>query len=251
MPTVKPLKRIRHGAPAAALVLAALAALAALAGACQSGDEARAFRGVALSAPMAKPAFTLPDVNGRPFDFVAETRDRVALIFFGYTHCPDICPLHMANIAAVLKQMSFEERQRIVTVFVTTDPERDTPERLKSWLANFDPSFVGLTGTPDELAAGRAPATRFEAPAGLDLAALAAHLGAQVEQLAVAGDRATYAIGAEGTPTTLAALTAWLAERDLPLDDLRTGGPTLEEAFLELTGLDLTGETAPRVEEQA
>ena len=62
---------------------------------------------------------------------------------------------------------------------------------------------------------------------------------------------ATYAIGAEGTPTTVAALTAWLAERDLPLDDLRTGGPTLEEAFLELTGLDLTGETAPRVEEQA
>lgn len=127
-------------------------ALVTLLGACRGGEEARAFRGVALSAPTTKPSFTLPDVTGRPFDFVAETRDKVALVFFGYTHCPDICPLHMANIAAVLKQMPHEERARIVTVFVTTDPERDTPERLRTWLANFDPSFVGLTGTPDELA---------------------------------------------------------------------------------------------------
>lgn len=127
-------------------------ALLALLGACRSGEPARSFRGVALAAPMTKPSFTLPDVNGRPFDFVAETRDKVALVFFGYTHCPDICPLHMANIAAVLRQMPHEERQRIVTVFVTTDPERDTPEHLKGWLANFDPAFLGLTGTPDELA---------------------------------------------------------------------------------------------------
>jgi cytochrome oxidase Cu insertion factor (SCO1/SenC/PrrC family)/copper(I)-binding protein len=125
---------------------------ATLLAACQAGGEARAFRGVALSAPVSRPPFTLTDVNGQPFDFVRATQDKVALVFFGYTHCPDICPLHMANIAAVLKQMPHEERSRIVTIFVTTDPERDTPEHLKSWLANFDPSFVGLTGTPDELA---------------------------------------------------------------------------------------------------
>lgn len=119
------------------------------------------FRGVALPAPIEKPQLTLTDFNGRPYDFAAETRDKVALLFFGYTHCPDVCPLHMANIAAVLKQMSAEDRARVVTVFVTTDPERDTPQRLKEWLGNFDPTFVGLTGTQDELArAQQSVATR-------------------------------------------------------------------------------------------
>jgi cytochrome oxidase Cu insertion factor (SCO1/SenC/PrrC family)/copper(I)-binding protein len=108
-------------------------------------------RGVALPTPLAKPSFSLIDVNARRYDFAAETRDKVALLFFGYTHCPDVCPLHMANIAAVLKRMPAEDRARVVTVFVTTDPERDTPERLKEWLGNFDPSFVGLTGNKAEL----------------------------------------------------------------------------------------------------
>jgi len=130
-----------------------VALLLALA-ACAGRDSAvNAFRGVALVAPIAKPSFTLTDFNGEPYDFLEETRGKVALLFFGYTHCPDVCPLHMANIAAVLRQMPAEDRARVVTVFVTTDPERDTPERLKSWLANFDPTFVGLTGTPDELVA--------------------------------------------------------------------------------------------------
>jgi protein SCO1/2 len=101
---------------------------------------------------MPKPSFTLTDFNGQPYDFAAQIRDKVGLLFFGYTHCPDVCPLHMANIAAVLRKMPAEDRSRIVTVFATTDPERDTPERLRSWLGNFDPSFVGLTGSRAELA---------------------------------------------------------------------------------------------------
>lgn len=121
--------------------------------ACTTGDggDAGTFRGVALSTPLAKPAFTLTDFNGRSYDLVAQTRDKVALVFFGYTHCPDVCPVHMANIAAVLKRMPAEDRARVATVFVTTDPERDTPERLREWLGNFDASFVGLTGTKEEL----------------------------------------------------------------------------------------------------
>lgn len=114
------------------------------------------FRGVALSAPLAKPAIRLTDFNGRPFDFIADTRDKVTLLFFGYTHCPDVCPLHMANIAAVLRTMPAEDRARVATIFVTTDPERDTPERMREWLANFDPSFIGLTGTKEELARAQA-----------------------------------------------------------------------------------------------
>lgn len=121
--------------------------------ACSPGDGrvAGAFRGIALHTPLQKPPIALTDFNGQPYDLVTQTRDKVALVFFGYTHCPDVCPLHMANIAAVLKRMSAEDRARVVTVFVTTDPERDTPERLREWLGNFDASFVGLTGTKAEL----------------------------------------------------------------------------------------------------
>lgn len=105
------------------------------------------FRGVTLASPIPKPSFTLMDQDGKPFDFGRETQGKVALLFFGYTHCPDICPLHMANIAAVLRTMPVEERNAIRVVFVTTDPERDTPARLKEWLGAIDPSFVGLTGS--------------------------------------------------------------------------------------------------------
>lgn len=135
-------------------------------GACgtdRSGNAA-GFRGVAVPAPIAKPSITLTDFNGQRFDLATATQDKVALVFFGYTHCPDVCPLHMANIAAVLRRMTAEDRARVVTVFVTTDPERDTPARLREWLGNFDPSFVGLTGTKDELA-------RAQASLGLDAAA--------------------------------------------------------------------------------
>lgn len=130
--------------------LVALFVLTACAGDRSGG--AGTFRGVAVSPPIAKPPLVLTDFNGRRYDFAAETRGKVALLFFGYTHCPDVCPLHMANIAAVLRRMPAEDRARVITVFVTTDPERDTPDRLRDWLGNFDPSFVGLTGTRQELA---------------------------------------------------------------------------------------------------
>jgi cytochrome oxidase Cu insertion factor (SCO1/SenC/PrrC family)/copper(I)-binding protein len=159
------------------------------------GGTASGFRGVALHTPLAKPSFSLIDVNARRYDFATETRDKVALLFFGYTHCPDICPLHMANIAAVLKRMPAGDRARVVTVFVTTDPERDTPERLKEWLGNFDPSFVGLTGNKTELAqalqsVGLAETTREYA--GPDSANYFVGHGAQV--FAFARDGIAYTI---------------------------------------------------------
>ena len=134
-------------------ILLALPILAVVAACGERDTSATAFRGVAMATPLARPSFTLTDFNGQPYDFVERTRDKVALVFFGYTHCPDVCPLHMANIAAVLRQMPAGERARVATIFVTTDPERDTPERLRTWLANFDPSFVGVTGTSEEIAA--------------------------------------------------------------------------------------------------
>ncbi len=121
------------------------------------------FRGVVLRTPLDKPDFTLTDFNGEPYNFRLKTAGKVALLFFGYTHCPDVCPLHAANVAAVLKQLPFETRAAITFVFVSTDPERDTAERLKSWLGVFDPSFVGLRGPMEEV--NRIQASVLIAPA--------------------------------------------------------------------------------------
>lgn len=168
-------------------VAAALAAVVSLSLASCRAEvprDAAAFRGVLLSPPLPKPDFVLTDVDGAPYNFREKTHGKVALLFFGYTHCPDVCPLHAANIAAVLKQMPFEERDKVQFVFVTTDPERDTPARLKAWLGAFDASFVGLTGPPDQVArigasVGVAPSRR-EVPPGADSSAYLVGHGAQV-----------------------------------------------------------------------
>ncbi len=122
-------------------------------------------RGPRLERGMPKPDFVLQRLNGTAFDFRQETRGTVTLLFFGYRNCPDVCPLHLANIAWALRGLRDVERQRVRVVFVTTDPERDTPSELEGWLARFDPAFIGLTGAPAEIAAaqrrlGMAPALR-------------------------------------------------------------------------------------------
>lgn len=119
--------------------------------AADAGASASDFRGVITSPPREKPDFTLTDFNGKPFNFRQDTHGKVTLLFFGYTHCPDVCPLHVANVATVLKKLPFEAREAIRFVFVTTDPDRDTPERLKEWLGNFDSTFIGLRGSVDEV----------------------------------------------------------------------------------------------------
>lgn len=122
-------------------------------GAAQEGTRAAGggLRGRVLSEPIPRPDFTLPDTRGEPFDFRAETEGYVTLLFFGYTHCPDVCPIHMANIAAVLGDVGWQARNRIKVVFVSTDPERDTPERIRTWLDRFDTSFIGLRGSRSQV----------------------------------------------------------------------------------------------------
>jgi protein SCO1/2 len=104
-----------------------------------------------MSQPVEKADFTLNDTDGQPFHFVEQTEGYVALVFFGYTYCPDVCPIHMANIAAVLRDFPYDLQQQFKVIFITTDPERDTPDRMREWLDAFDSSFIGLRGTVDEV----------------------------------------------------------------------------------------------------
>ena len=113
------------------------------------------YHGGLVTPPLPKPKFTLTDTSGAPFDFWLETQSYITLLFFGYTHCPDECPLHMANIASSLQQLSPEVREQVKVVFVTTDPDRDSAPILRAWLDNFDRSFVGLTGSEVTVAAAQ------------------------------------------------------------------------------------------------
>lgn len=98
---------------------------------------------------------------GGPFDLVDHTGQRVTeddfagrskLMYFGYTYCPDMCPLGLATIAAAYDRLSPEQRERVVPLFVTVDPERDTVEAIADYVDLFHPDLVGLTGTPEEIA---------------------------------------------------------------------------------------------------
>lgn len=113
------------------------------------------WHGTELGSPLPRPEFTLTDTDGQPFDFAAETEGRLTLLFFGFTNCPDICPGHMGILQGVKDTPGVPDP---LVVFVTTDPERDTPERLREWLDGFDEDFIGLTGTPEQIAAAEAAA---------------------------------------------------------------------------------------------
>ncbi len=125
------------------------------------GPVPRGLQGVLQSPPQPKPDFTLTDTSGQPYAFGPATRGDVTLLYFGYTHCPDECPTHMANIAAALSKVGPAVDGHVKVVFVTTDPRRDTGPVMRAWLDNFSPSFVGLTGTEAQIQAA-------ESGAGID-----------------------------------------------------------------------------------
>ena len=101
------------------------------------------------------PMLHLERAPGKPFDLAAQASGKLTFLFFGYTNCPDVCPLHMANLAAALKTLPADIRRKVRVVFVTTDPARDTPERLGAWLGQFDSSFVGVRGDAASLEAAQ------------------------------------------------------------------------------------------------
>lgn len=116
------------------------------------------YRGGLVTPPLPKPKFTLTDTSGAPFDLGLKTQGYVTLLFFGYTNCPDMCPLQMSMIARALGKMPTEMADQFKVVFVTTDPARDSPKGLRSWLDRFDKRFVGLTGSDAAIEAAQVAA---------------------------------------------------------------------------------------------
>jgi protein SCO1/2 len=132
---------------AAGLAIGALAAVAVIPGVAErifSTGGGRAPGQALVGGP-----FSLIDQNGRRVTD-QDYRGKLMLIFFGFTHCPDVCPTSLQLIAGALDKLG-AKAQRVVPVFVTVDPERDTPEVMKDYVATFDPRIMGLTGTPDEV----------------------------------------------------------------------------------------------------
>ena len=132
-----------------------------------AGIPQATYRGGLVTPPLPKPHFVLTDTSGARFDFWNRTRGSITLLFFGYTNCPDECPMHMANLGAALKRLPPGIAGQVKLVFVTTDANRDTPVELRQWLDHFDKRFVGLTGTTAALdaaqkAAGVPPAQKTD-----------------------------------------------------------------------------------------
>jgi protein SCO1 len=131
-------------------LLTSLALAAALLGCDQLGSPSAAqqFKGVDITGAEYARTLSLPDQNGKPRT-LDDFKGKVTVVFFGYTQCPDVCPTTMAELAQVKKALG-KDGERVQGVFITVDPERDTPETLKAYMASFDPSFVALRGTPEQ-----------------------------------------------------------------------------------------------------
>ncbi len=100
--------------------------------------------------------FTLTAHNGDPVQ-LQDFRDKIVLLYFGYTYCPDVCPATMAELSKAFDLLDPEEREQVQMLMVTVDPQRDTAEILEQYLGHFDPSFLGLTGSNEEIAAATTP----------------------------------------------------------------------------------------------
>jgi len=102
--------------------------------------------GIVLPRAYRVPDVRLEDVHGRPYDLARAATGPLTLVYFGYTHCPDTCQVVMANLASAMTRLDATQRRQVRTVFITTDPQRDTAATLRGYVARFDPTFEGATG---------------------------------------------------------------------------------------------------------
>jgi protein SCO1 len=191
---------IRRVARAAALLSAAV-----LTGCSGSSGEAaltcdqvtQRLHGAVPDTQTPKPTVTLADTDGAPYNLRTRTAGKVTMLYFGYTHCPDECPTSMADVASALRRVGTATADQVSVVFVTTDPYRDKPTVLRRWLDRFDPTFVGLTGNPTDIAGA-------EVDMGLPMSKREpAKRGEGVGRYSVAHFAAVMAYGRDGRLATL------------------------------------------------
>lgn len=132
-------------------LLGAAAAWAGLALAGCDRFSPQAFKAIDITGADYARELALPDIEGRPRS-IAEFKGKVVVVFFGFTHCPDVCPTTLVELAAVKRALG-ADGERVQGIFVTVDPERDTAEVLRAYVSNFDPGFIALRGGLEETAA--------------------------------------------------------------------------------------------------
>jgi protein SCO1/2 len=120
------------------------------------------YQGAGLDPAQPRPSFTLTDTVGKPFAFGTKTSGHPTFLYFGYTHCPDVCPETMADIGLALRKVPSSLRAKTYVVFVTTDVKRDSEHRIGTWLRQFavgtKATWVGLRGTQAQINAAQAAA---------------------------------------------------------------------------------------------
>ncbi|HSE08932.1 MAG TPA: SCO family protein [Nocardioidaceae bacterium] len=144
---------------AAAMLAAATVAVLAGCGGAESGSPTSAFtetnpdgkHGAVLTDQYVVPETTLTATDGSDFSLTKDTTAPLTLVFFGYTHCPDICQIVMSDIASAVTRLDPEDQDKVDVLFVTSDPSRDDEATLREYLDRFNPEFEGLTGDLDKI----------------------------------------------------------------------------------------------------
>lgn len=126
-------------------LVVAIVALGLLLAGCGSSDPQK-FSGAVLDQPYQVPGIELTDTAGQDYSLAADTDKRLTMVFFGYTHCPDICGLVMSSLASAMTRLDANDKAQVQVVFVTTDPARDDEQTLRHYLDGYNPAFIGLTG---------------------------------------------------------------------------------------------------------
>ena len=114
------------------------------------------FHGTELLSPQPAKDFTLTGPGGKPVS-LSDFQGKLTVMYFGYTYCPDVCPTTLAELAQAMRKLG-KKADQVQVIMVTVDPDRDTPEHLAEYLAYFSPTFRGLSGTPEQIAAAAAAA---------------------------------------------------------------------------------------------